>query len=207
VILSVILSLTIAPVFVTRIMSAVAAPAILLLAIGAAGQTRPILGFGLAFILGASMLAGDVQQRRSGPVQDWYPTVDWLARRVRPGDQVFAYPNEGALPLRYALRDKGVTIPVRPIPTEMPALEARHGWHPTGARGASTLPPAELAAIAAEPATRAVPTIWLLRLGASTYDPGDAFLTVLRRDRRVVAGWQAGPIDIIGLRRIERHRE
>jgi hypothetical protein len=206
VILSVLLSLAIVPVFVTRIMAAVAAPAILLLAIGAAGQAlRPIIGFGLAFILGASMLAGDVQQRGTGPLQDWYPTVDWLAVRVRPGDQVFAYPNEGALPLRYALRDKGVTIPVRPIPTEMPALEVRHGWHPTGARGASTLPPAELHAIAVEPATQAVPTIWLLRLGASTYDPGDAFLTELRRDRVVVAGWQSGPIDIIGLRRKIRH--
>ncbi len=202
--ISVLLSLMIVPVYVTRIMTAVAGPAILLMAIGATAHKRlPIVGFGLVLLLGAAMLTGDVQARLGGPVQDWYRTVDWLARRFRPGDQVFAYPNEGALPLRYALRDKGLAIPVRSIPVDVPALEIRHGMHPTGTRGVSTLPPAELRAIATEPATRAVPTIWLLRLGASTYDPGDVFLRELRRDRRFVARWQSGPIDIIGLRRTE----
>jgi uncharacterized membrane protein len=202
VLLSVVLSLTIVPVFVSRIMAAVAGPAILLMAIGAVAHRRlPIVGLGLAVLLGASMLTGDVQARLGGPVQDWYRTVDWLAHRFRPGDQVFAYPNEGALPLRYALRDKGLPFSVRPIPVDMPALETRHGTHPTGTRGVSSLPPAELHAIATEPATRAVPTIWLLRLGASTYDPGDVFLHELRAGRHVVAGWQSGPIEIVGLRR------
>jgi len=126
--------------------------------------------------------------------------VEWLAKRFHPGDQIFAYPNEGKLPLQYALRDKGLAYPIRAIPRDVPALEDRHGTHPTGTRGVSSLPQAELHAIAEEPGTKAVPTIWLLRLGAKTYDPGDLFLKELHRDRYIVRSWQDGPIDIIGLR-------
>lgn len=199
--LAVILSMTIAPVFVTRIMTPTAVPAMLLLAVGAsaAGRYR-ILGLGAAVLLGASMLGAGIRTRMGPPMQDWYPTVDWLAKRFSPGDQIFAYPNEGKLPLHYALRDKGLTYPIRAIPRDVPALEDRHGTHPTGTRGVSSLPQAELHAIAEEPATKAVPTIWLLRLGAKTYDPGDMFLKELHRDRYFVRSWQDGPIDIIGLR-------
>ena len=198
---AVILSMTVAPVFVTRIMTATAVPAILLLAIGAsaAGRYR-LLGLGAGVMLGASLLSADIQARMGPPMQDWYPTVDWLAERFRPGDQIFAYPNEGKLPLQYALRDKGLAYPIRAIPRDVPALEDRHGTHPTGTRGVSSLPQAELHTIAEEPATKAVPTIWLLRLGARTYDPGDLFLKELHRDRYIVRSWQDGPIDIIGLR-------
>jgi hypothetical protein len=201
--MAIILSMTIAPVFITRILTPVAAPALLLFAIGAVAPGRyRILPLGGAVMLGASMLGGDIQARMAGPMQDWYRTVDWLAARFRPGDQIFAYPNEGKLPLLYALRDKGLAYPIRAIPTDVPALEARHGWHPTGTRGVSSLPQAELHAIAQEPATQAVPTIWLLRLGATTYDPGDGFLRELHRGRYIVRSWQHGPIDIIGLRRL-----
>ena len=199
--IAVILSMTIAPVFVTRIMTATAIPAILLLAVGASAPGRyRILGVGAGVLLGAALLSAGIQVRMGSPMQNWYPAVDWLAKRFRPGDQIFAYPNEGKLPLQYALRDKGLAYPIRAIPRDVPALEDRHGTHPTGTRGVSSLPQAELHAIAEEPATRKVPTIWLLRLGAPTYDPGDLFLKELHRDRYIVRSWQDGPINIIGLR-------
>jgi mannosyltransferase len=198
--LVILLSLTIAPVFITRTMTPLAAPWIVLLAIGAAGARARIVGLGATMVLSASLLAANVQLRRAGPMQDWYGTVDWLSGHFRPGDMVFAYPNEGKLPLVFALRDRGLSYPVRAIPIDVPALETRHGYHPTGTRGVSSLPTRELQAIAAEPATTAVPTIWLLRLGRETYDPGDAFLHALRRDRGVVGHWRDGPIDIVGLR-------
>jgi len=198
---AILLSLTIAPVFVTRIMTATAVPAILLLGIGASAPGRyRMLGVGAAVLIGASMLTADVQARMGPPMQDWYRTVDWLAAHFNRGDQIFAYPNEGKLPLHYALRDKGLSYPIRAIPRDVPALEDRQGTHPTGTRGVSSLPRPELHAIAQEPATRKVPTIWLLRLGAKTYDPGDMFLRELHRDRYIVRSWQDGPIDIIGLR-------
>jgi hypothetical protein len=204
VVAAVAVSLTIAPVFITRTMTPVAVPAILLLALGATasdGHGR-LLGPGGAIILGASLLAADVQARMAGPMQDWYRTIAWLAPRFRPGDQIFAYPNEGALPLHYALRDKGFDFPIRPIPTAVPTFDVKGGVYPTGSRGVASLPQGQLHAIAQAPETQAVPTIWLLRLGAQTYDPGDAFLHELHRGRYVVRSWLDGPIDIIGLRRL-----
>jgi hypothetical protein len=67
------------------------------------------------------------------------------------------------------------------------------------------LPPDQLRAIAQQSETQRVPTIWLLRLGAKTYDPGDVFLRELRRGRYVVRAWQDGPIDIVGLRKRPEH--
>ena len=203
VVLAVVISLTIAPVFITRTMAPVAAPAMLLLAIGATAWpgTKRIIGVGAALLLGAAMLAADIQARMAGPMQDWYGTVDWLAARFEPGDQIFAYPNEGALPLSYALRDRALLFPIRPIPTAVPSFATDGGWYPTGSRGVVSLPRDRLRAIALAPETRAIPTIWLLRLSAETYDPGNVFLQELHRDRYIVRSWRDGPIDIVGLRR------
>jgi len=202
VILAASISLTIAPVFITRTMTPVAAPAMLLLAFGAAGWegTKGLLGLGGALILGAPMLVADIQARTNGPMQDWYRTVAWLAPRFQPGDQIFAYPNEGALPLSYALRDRGLDFPIRPIPTAVPSFDVWGGVYPTGSRGVVSLPRDQLHAIAVQPETQAVPTIWLLRLGATTYDPGDVFLHELHRGRYIIRSWKDGPIDITGLR-------
>jgi len=200
--LSIALSAMVAPIFIMRTMTPVAVPALLLMAIGAtagAGRRR-LIGLGLALIVAVNMLAVDIQARAGPPFQDWYGTVDWLARRFRPGDQVFAYPNEGALPLSRALRDKGLDYPIRSIPAPVPAFD-QGGWFPTGSRGVVSLPRDRLRAIAQQPETRAVPTIWLLRLGPETYDPGNVFLNELHRDRIIVRSWRDGPIDIVGLRR------
>jgi mannosyltransferase len=204
VLLSVLLSVMVAPVFIARTMTPVAVPALLLFAIGTAGcaDARRWLGLGGAFVLGANMLAVDIQARAARPMQDWYPTVAWLQARFRPGDQIFAYPNEGALPLAYALRDRGMVLPTRPIPTAVPSFDEPGGIYPNGTRGVVSLPRARLRAIADESRTRKVPTIWLLRLAAPTYDPGNIFLHELSRGRRIVSVWQDGPIDLIGLRRI-----
>lgn len=202
--LSLLLSVTIAPVFIARTMTPVAVPGLLLCAIGAAGMAGlwRWAGFGGVLMISMSMGAVDIETRLGGPMQDWVGTVAWLQRWARPGDAVLAYPNEGALPLAYALRDGGPAIPIRPIPAPVPAFADYGGWYPTGSRGVVSLPPARLRAIAADPATQAVPTIWLLRLGRETYDRGDIFLAALHRGRVIVRRWQSGPIEIVGLRRL-----
>jgi mannosyltransferase len=203
--LAILLSLTIAPVFITRIMTATAVPAIVLLAIGASTPGRyRLVGAAAGLWLAGAMLVADVQARGRGPMQDWYRAADWLTARFSSGDIVFAYPNEGKLPLTYALRDKGLSYPIRAIPRDVPALETQGGWHPTGTRGASALPPEELKGIAQAPATQAIPTIWLLRLGAPTFDAGDVFLKELHRGRFVVRRWRDGPIGIVGLRKLPK---
>lgn len=203
VILSITLTLTIAPVFITRTMTPACAPALLLYAIGAVAWGRPIgwIGAGAALFLGANMATVDMRYRLEGPPQDWYRTIAWLQLRFRPGDQIFAYPNEGALPLARALKDKGLDWPIRPIPTAVPAI-GWGDWHPTGNRGVVSLTRPVLHTIATQPETRAVPTIWLMRLGKEAYDPGDMFLDELRPGRRVVRTWLSGPISVVGLEKV-----
>lgn len=206
--LSILLSVLVTPVFIVRTMTPVAVPALVLLSIGAVGLVGEALWLRLgrwallaAFaILAIQMAILDKRARDGGPMQNWYGTVDWLAARYRPGDQLWAYPNEGALPFDYAVRDRGMHILTRPIPTAIPTLDGGPGaWNPTGSRGVFSLPPARLEAIAR--GGDGIRTIWLLRLGANAYDKGDVLLHALERNRVRVGRWKSGPIEIIGLRR------
>jgi hypothetical protein len=200
---SITLSVLIAPVFLIRTLTPVAVPAMLVLAVGTIAQPdglRRWLGLFAGLIVAFHMALLDVRERQAGPHQDWYAVVAFLEERWRPGDVLLAYPNEGALPLDYALRDKGVTIPIRPVPVAVPAIGVG-GWYPTGSRGVVSLPRARLRAIAQEPAVAAARTVWLLRLGPEAYDKGDVFLQELARGRREVGRIEGAPIDLIGLGR------
>lgn len=204
--LSLIVSMTIAPVFIPRTMTAIAVPSLLLFAAGAAGNRRPLgwLGGGALLVLLSQMAIVDWGARHAPPTQNWYGTADWLAARYRPGDEIWSYPNEGALPLDFALRDKRLTMTDRPIPTPVPSLGQGPGsWNPTGSRGVVSLSRERLRALARSPRTRAIPTIWLHRLGANAYDKGDVLLEELSVGRVRVGRWKSGPIEIIGLRRAD----
>lgn len=199
-------SAMVAPVFIIRTMTPVAVPALMLIAAGAAGWGSIVRWIGIAALLAfvGQLLLFDIDGLNRRAPQNWYGTVAWLAPLYRPGDQVWAYPNEGALPFDYAVRDAGMRIDTRSIPTPIPTLDGGPGaWNPTGSRGVFSLPPARLHAIARAPEARAIETIWLFRLGANAYDVGDVLFHALHDDGRVqVARWACGPIDIIGLRRI-----
>jgi mannosyltransferase len=195
--LSLLISLTIAPVFLARTLAPLSIGFVLIVAAGtAASSLVSRAGYGVLLVLTSLHM---VAFKQLEPTENWYGAVAWLKARAAPGDEVYAYPNEGALPLSYALRDKGITLPIRPIPGPVPANDPT-GWHPTGSRGVVSLPQHRLEAIAADAHSRKVKTIWLLRLGASTYDKNDGFLIALSRTRRPIGSWSQDPIDIIGLR-------
>jgi len=202
--LSLIVSATVTPVFIIRTMTPLAVPALLLMGLGmgwSRGRSGWLVPLGalIWMLVGQAGLAIDA---RSHVRRDWYHAVEWLAPRFRPGDMLFAYPNEGALPFDRAVRDRRLAMPSRPIPTAVPSLNPPPGsWYVSGSRGVPSLDRPHLRAIAREPATRAVPTIWLLRLGPWAYDKGDVFLAELSRERIEVDRYQAGAIDIVGLRR------
>ncbi len=203
VLLSLLMSATVAPVFIPRTMTAIAVPAALLIAIGlnfGRGWLRLIPIVALLWLLG-QQFAFDLAAREHVR-RDWYRALAWMTPRFHAGDQVFAYPNEGALPFDRAVRDMGLTMPSRSIPTEIPSLNPPPGsWYVSGSRGVPSLDQPHLHAIAEEPRTKAVPTIWLLRLGPWAYDKGDVFLNELSRGRHKVGSFSAGAIDIIGLER------
>lgn len=204
--LSLLISATIAPVFIIRTMTPLAIPALLLMGLGTAWtwRQRGWLLPAAAFTWLAAAQGGADIEARDQLRRDWYRAIEWLQPRFRPGDVVFAYPNEGALPFDRAVRDERLAMPSRPIPTAVPSLSPPPGsWYVSGSRGVPSLDRAHLRMIAQEPATSAVPTIWLLRLGPWAYDKGDVFLDELSRGRSEVGRFKDGPIEFVGLRKTD----
>jgi hypothetical protein len=204
VLISILISATITPVFIVRTMTPLAIPSLIIIAIGSASLSapwrRPMI-VALLWLLSSQAVA-DLHARQHGAQQDWYRAIRWMQTKYRPGDVVFAYPNEGALPFDRAVRDLGVHMPSVPIPGPVPTFNPPPGsWYVSGSRGVPSLDPAHLRAIAIDPKTRAIPTIWLLRLGPWAYDKGDLFLDDLFEGRTEVGNYDDGPIDIVGLRR------
>jgi mannosyltransferase len=203
VLLSIILSATVSPVFLARTLSPTAIPALLLVGLGVAWPGRGAWAAPIAFALvAASMVWIDREQAEGGPPQDWYGTLAWLEPRMAPGDVVWAYPNESALPLAYALQDRHRAMPLQQVPAPIPALSVP-GFHPTGGMGAVSLYPAQIDRLMTTREARRPPTIWLLRLSPELYDKGDGMLHALERERVEVGHFQSREIDLIGLRRMD----
>lgn len=193
---SILLSVFAAPVFLVRTLVGCAVPAILMVAAGA--NTGNLSRVCLAILMALS-LQRSLAVQQGAPEDEWYVAADWVAQRIQPGDLVYAYPNEGALPFHYALRDTGKKATVREIPTPMPAHEPE-GWYPAGGRGAQSLPDWRLQQIANDPLSRKTPTIWLMRIQRGIYDRNDTFLKILQQDRRMIAHYSQGSVNITGLR-------
>ncbi len=198
--LSILLSATVTPVFLTRTLSAATVPGLLLIGYGLLWPgwwqfaVAPVL---LALI--APMISVD-QFHAGKPLQNWYGAIAWLAPRVAAGDRVWVYPNEGALPLAYALRDERRRLPLLSVPAPVPAF-ASGGFNPSGSRGVVSLYPAQIDRLMATPYAKAPSTIWLIRVVPGLYDPDDAMPDALERSRVTIGEWQDGDIDIVGLRR------
>lgn len=194
--LALLLTVTIAPVFLPRTLVASGAPLILLIACGANRSLATRVLFALLLI---SAVIRVVRVQALPPPENWYGAARWLVPKMARGDRIYAYPNEGALPLRYALRDLKMAAEVRQIPSEIPARDPS-GWYATGSRGVQSLPPWRLQQIAGDATSTETPTIWLLRLAPGLYDREDRFLSILKQNRTVSAHFTENQIDIVGLR-------
>ncbi|MGE0773440.1 MAG: hypothetical protein AB7G25_09445 [Sphingomonadaceae bacterium] len=202
--LSIAISATITPVFIIRIMAPISIASALLIALGAGlsrGVGRVLAGVAIVIILTQMGLSG-VNTRKRAPPEDWYGVVHWIESRMRPGDLVLTYPNEGSLPFDRAVGDLGLNLPSTPIPVAVPAIDVG-GWYPTGSRGVVSLPRDRLRAIARSAPVAAAPTVWLIRMGPWAYDKGDVFLQELGHGRVRVAHTQMGVIVLDGLRRAD----
>ena len=194
ILLSITLSMTVAPVFLVRTLVSCSVPMLLLIALGASKGLWTRTGIAVLCVVTA---IGVFKVQRMEPDQDYYRAVRWLAPKLGPGDLVYAYPNEGALPLRNAFKYSHRHAEIRSIPSEIPARDPA-GWYPTGSRGVQSLKPERLAAIVADPISQKTPTIWLFRLGKRPYDLNDEFEKILGRDRKVIDHFEVRAIDIIG---------
>jgi|CXWL01.1.fsa_nt_gi hypothetical protein len=197
VLLSMAISATVAPVFLVRTLVSCSVPILLVVALGANEGLWQRTGMVLLFVFTTIRV---IQVQYMGPDQDWYRAARWLSAHVGANDLVYAYPNEGALPMQNALRDVHRSVPIRQIPSDIPARDPA-GWYPTGSRGVQSLTPERLAQIAGDPISQRTPTIWLFRLGKRPYDLNDEFEKALGKDRRRVEHFQVKEIDIIGFAR------
>lgn len=203
VLLSVILSATVSPVFLARTLSPTTVPALMLVALALCWPGRGVWAALAGFALvSASMAWIDRELGKAGPPQDWKAALAWLEPRMAPGDIVWAYPNESALPLAYALQAQRHALPWRQVPAPVPALGlATTALHPTGGMGAVSLTPRQIETLMRTGEARRPPTIWLLRLSPELYDKDDAMLHALERERVEVGMFRSRQIDLIGLRR------
>lgn len=200
------ISYLVAPIFLPRTLTPVAVPAILLMALGAVGPWRRDgammrrLLLLAALVLAVNMAQSNYKNRHSPYWENWYEVADLLRARIRPGDEIWTYPNEAALPLGRALRDRGLDYVVRPLPVPVPALGVV-GQHPTGSAATVLITRAELRAIASTPKARQIPTIWTIRAGSNAYDPDDDLPAVMKEQRDEIWHWYRRPIEIAGYRR------
>lgn len=129
--------------------------------------------------------------------ENWAAIAEWIDHRKQPGDEIWAYPNDVALPLNFALTDKGLSSIARPVPTSFPALDHK-GIRPTGAPGVVSASASELRSLAESSMTRKVKTIWLVRQAERYYDPNDEILAALSRGRHLTTSIRMGTISVYG---------
>ncbi|NUQ18662.1 MAG: hypothetical protein HOP95_09455, partial [Sphingomonas sp.] len=121
----------------------------------------------------------------------WDQVGGYLRRNVAPGDQVWVYPNDSALPLREA----GTTTALRGIPGDYPAVGIV-GPVRAGSPAVVSVTAAQARAIAEDPNVRDVPTIWLVTRQSGVFDPKHELPDALADVRRPGAAVEWGYINV-----------
>lgn len=177
--LSVAVSLLYFPVFLPRTLGAALVPAYLALA-GPLARTdsareRKLLLAGLALLFPAAII-----QTLQPSTERWDEVNAYLERSIRPGDELWLYPNDSALPVA---RNGGESLAMRGIPGDYPALGAK-GPIRAGSPAVPSVTPAEAVAIARSAELDPPGTIWLLSRQSSIFDPDGVMPRALAEHRR-----------------------
>jgi hypothetical protein len=114
------------------------------------------------------------------PAERWDSVASYLQRNVSPGDQIWLYPSDSALPLGKAAGRLPGTI--RAVPAPFPTLGVegpmRAGWP-----AMVSITPEQATKLASDPALRTVPTIWLVSRQSGIFDPAGDMPAALGRAR------------------------
>lgn len=181
------------PIFLERTLVATLVPAYLALADALArteGDSERRL---LTLTLWLTLIPTAVQTAARPPMERWDEVASYLSRNVQGDDQVWLYPTDSALPLGRT----GQPIPghVRAIPSEFPTLGVtgviRAGWP-----AVVSVTREQADRVAADPAVRTVPTIWLVTRQAGVFDPQGDMPAALARVRRPGPAQDWGYIEV-----------
>lgn len=177
--LAVLISSVWMPVFLLRTLAATLVPAYLALAAALARTAARRERIVLATALVATLVPLSLQVALKPPAERWDAVGAFLAANVRPGDAVWLYPNDSALPLRSAAPDTAYVM--RGVPGDYPAL-GFNGPIRAGSPAVVSLTASQAAALASKaPRTG---TIWLLTRQSAIFDPNGDMPRALAAVRR-----------------------
>jgi uncharacterized membrane protein len=167
------------PIFLARTLAATIVPACLALsgALARVESRRERFALAVALVITLSPTAMQIALRPAA--EQWDQIAAYLKRNVGPGDQIWLYPNDSALPLREA----GATVVMRGIPGDYPAVGVK-GPVRAGSPAVVSATAAQARFIAEDPRARGVPTIWLVTRQSGVFDPQHEFPDALARVRR-----------------------
>ena len=196
-VIEVLLSWLVTPVLLFRTLAPVIMPVALAIGILTVSAGRTSWQARGSLAAATLLLATSVMLHPKMIDENWAAIAEWIDHRKQPGDEIWAYPNDVALPLNFALTDKGLSSTARPVPTRFPALNHK-GIRPTGAPGVVSASASELRSLAESSMTRNVKTIWLVRQAERYYDPNDEILAALSRGRHLTTSIRMGTISVYG---------
>lgn len=192
-VISAVISALFVPIFLERTLVATLVPAYLALADALArteGDSERRL---ITLTLWLTLIPTAVQTAARPPMERWDEVASYLARNVHAADQVWLYPTDSALPLGRTRQQ----IPghIRAVPSEFPTLGVkgpiRAGWP-----AVVSVTREQADRIAADPAVRTVPTIWLVTRQAGVFDPQGDMPGALARIRRPGPAQDWGYIEV-----------
>ncbi|MEA3058207.1 MAG: hypothetical protein QOF34_1022 [Sphingomonadales bacterium] len=177
---AVVISATFIPVFLPRTLSATLVPAYLAIAGALARTSSAKERSWLAGAIAITLVPTAVQVATRPGMERWDEVGSYLKSHVRPGDEVWVYPNDSALPLG----ELGAA-PYRPrgIPADYPATGVK-GLVRAGSPAVVLLSPDQSRTVARDPAHRQAPTIWLVTRQSAFFDPRNEVPTALAQVRQ-----------------------
>lgn len=180
------------PVFLPRTLAPTLVPAYLAIAGALARIPSERERFAFTAALVITLLPTSVQVAIRPPTEQWDEVAAYLERHVAPGDRVWFYPNDSALPLRQA----GLPgVATRGVPGDYPAVGIK-GPIRAGSPAVVSLTHEQAIAVATNPAVAQVPTIWLVTRQQELFDPDQDLPKALAKVRRVGSAEDWGYIEV-----------
>ena len=190
-ILAAIISQLAIPIFLIRTLTPTIVPAALVLSGALARSESSRERFALTAALAITLTTACVQIALRPAAEAWDQVASFLNRNVKPGERVWLYPNDSALPLREA----GATVATRGIPGDYPAVGFK-GPIRAGSPAVVSVTASQAQHFATDPALRGVPVLWLVTRQNELFDPRGEMPAALGKVRRPGAITRWGYISV-----------
>ncbi len=180
ILLTLLATFAIRPVFSTRALIWVGVPFHVALAAGVTVTRRAWLRGVLLLGVSASFACGSLNYYADFEKEPWDQIAEGLAAESEPGDVVLVIPNSVELPLAYALGAHGSDLPIHGLPEAFPAVDLPNPY-PAGIAAVPGMTPADLPALRAR--IDGLTSGWLIARATSVFDPENLVATAIGDDK------------------------